>query len=190
MNTVYAAEAAKGITANVAEHATEASSSVLASLGINSTLFIFQLINFAVVALIVWFLILKPLTKKMAERQDKITASLIKAEEVDANLRKSEQKYQEKIDQAKAEAAKIIAKTHDEAKEVSENIKEKSKQEIEMLVTQAKKNIQIEKEEMISGVKEVAGELVVAAVEKILEQKIDDKKDKEMILRSLKSIKV
>lgn len=186
MNLIDIAYATEEIT----EQTADASEGVLASLGINGTLFAFQLVNFIVVALILWFLVLKPLVKKMTERQDKITASLIKAEEVDANLRKSEAKYQEKIDQAKAEAAKIMTKAYDEAKELGESIKEKSKQEIELLVTQAKKNIQIEKEEMISGVKEVAGELVVAAVEKILEQKIDDKKDKEMILRSLKNIKV
>ena len=143
----YAAE-------KVAEHAVGAGTlepvveeSVLSSLGLNPTLFIFQLINFAVVAVVIWFLILKPLTKKMSERQSTIEKSLKNAEAVEENLRKSEQKYQEKIDEAKVEAATIIEKSGMEAKELGEKMKNKSKQEIEQLIVQVKKNILIEKEE-------------------------------------------
>jgi F-type H+-transporting ATPase subunit b len=184
-----AAEKAHEVATTVASHTTEPEG-LLASLGIQPTLFVFQLINFAVVVLIIWFLILKPLTTKMTERQDKIEKGLKNAEEVEENLRKSESKYQEKIDEAKSAAAKILTTANLEAKEVGEKMKEKSKQEIELLVDQAKRNINIEKDEMITEIKVQAGELVTIALEKILEEKIDDRKDKEMILRSVKNIKV
>src|SRR3989344_6652802 len=77
---------------------------LLGSLGINSTLFIFQLINFIVVAVILWFLILKPLTKKMAERQRIIDESLDNAKKVGENLEKSEADYQKRLKQARLEA--------------------------------------------------------------------------------------
>jgi len=47
---------------------------VAASLGLNTQLFVFQLINFVIVAIILWFLILKPLIKKMEERKKIISA--------------------------------------------------------------------------------------------------------------------
>jgi len=184
------AEHTSSTITEAATHGAEVSDSVFVTLGLNPTLFVFQLINFAVVALIIWFLVLKPLTKKISERQEVIEKSLINAEEVESNLRKSEIKYQEKIDQAKSDAAGIIEKAGKEAKDQAEEIKNKSKEEIELLIKQAKKNILIEKDEMIAGIKSQAGELVVAALEKILEDKIDNKKDKEMILRSIKNIKV
>lgn len=184
MNIAYAAEAVHETT-QAAEDI-----GLLASLGINPTLFIFQLINFIVVALIIWFLILKPLTQKMTERSDKITEGLIKAEEVEANLRKSEQKYQEKIDDAKSEAAKILSQANVESLKLGEKLKIKSQKEIQLLVDQAKRNIQIEKEEMMGEVKKEAGVLITNALEKILEEKIDDIKDKEIIIRSVKNIKV
>ena len=62
MDIVHAEET----TTNTTEPAGDGG--VAASLGINGTLFVFQLINFAIVASIIWFLILKPLTKKMTER--------------------------------------------------------------------------------------------------------------------------
>ncbi len=190
MNIAYAAEVVKTIAESAEVSTVAASEGVLASLGMNPTMFIFQLINFAVVALIVWFLILKPLTKKMAERQKKIEDSLMKAEEIDVNLRQSEQKFQEKIDEAKSEAAGIMTKACAEAVDLGEKMKNKSKKEIELLVDQAKRNIIIEKEEMIMEIKKQAGELVTLALEKILEEKIDDKKDKELILKSVKNIKI
>jgi len=186
MNLVYAAEKAIEHTST----ASNASEGVLASLGINSTLFIFQLINFAVVAVIIWFLVLKPLTKKMAERQEKIEQSLSNASEVERNLKKSEQSYQEKIDEAKAGAAKILENAQKESKEIGEKMKDKSKQEIELLIDQAKRNIKIEKEEMLDEVKVYTAELVVAAMEKVLDEKMDEEKDKEIIKKSLKKIKM
>ena len=95
MTYVYASEAETAEVA-VEGHTTVASpnESVAASLGLNGQLFIFQLINFAIVAAIVWFLILKPLSKKLEERKKIIDNSLDKAKEIDSNLQMAEQKFQ------------------------------------------------------------------------------------------------
>jgi len=162
---------------------------LLASLGINGQLFTFQLINFAVVAMILWFLILKPLTSKLTERQKKIEESLDNAERVEENFKKSEKNYQSKIDEAKVEANRIVEKSSIEAEKVGGVMKEKAKEEIENLVVQAKKNINIEKEEVMEGLKKETADLIVLALEKILEVKMDDKSDKKMIEDVLKKLK-
>lgn len=155
--------------------------SVAASLGLNGQLFAFQLLNFAIVAAIVWFLILKPLTKTLEERKKIIDESLDKAKEVDSNLQMAELKFQERIDDAKSEASKVIAKAQEEGVELTEKMKGKAQKEIELVVDQAKRNIKIEKEEMMAGLREETANLVVAAVEKILEEKLDEKKDANLI---------
>lgn len=179
IDTVYAAETAEpGQDGGVA-----------ASLGINGTLFIFQLINFAIVAAIIWFLILKPLTKKMTERQKLIDDSIENSKKIQDKLSASERKYQEKIDEAKVEANKIIEKAASEAEQVAGGLKQKAKQEIEMLVDQAKRNIRIEKDEMISGLKQETAGLIVSSLEKILGERIDAKKDKGMIEEMITKLK-
>lgn len=180
---VYASEAAS----EAVEEA--ASEGVLASLGINAPLFIFQLINFAIVAVIIWFLILKPLTKKMAERQKMIDESITGAKRVQENLLKSEREYQARIDTAKVESNKIIEKTKAEADTLSESLKVKAKKEIELLVDQARRNINIEKEKMTSDLKKEAADLVVMALEKILDEKVTAEKDKKIISEMLKNLK-
>ncbi len=178
-------------TVHASEEATTeapAGQSVAASLGLNAQLFVFQLINFAIVAVILWFLILKPLTKKLAERKKIIDDSLDKAKEIDANLIMAGQKFQERIDEAKVEANKIIEKSHTQAEQLSAEMKVKAKKEIETLVMQARVKIQDEKEEVMRGIKEETSNLVVAVVEKILNEKMNDKKDKELIEESLKGM--
>ena len=68
-------------------------------------------------------------------------------------------------------------------------MKEKSKKEIELLVDQAKRNIAIERDEAFAAVKKEAGALVVAAVEKILGQAIDESTDKKIIQEAIQNIK-
>lgn len=163
--------------------------SLAASLGLNAQLFAFQLLNFAIVAAILWFLILKPLTKVLEERRKAIDESLDKAKQVETNLQMSEVKFQEKLDDAKVEANKIIEKTHTEAEKLSDSMKIKARGEIESLVEQAKKNIMAEKDEVMVGIKKETANLIVAAVEKIMNEKLDDKKDKELIEETLKGLK-
>ncbi|MBI2636919.1 MAG: hypothetical protein HYW81_01875, partial [Parcubacteria group bacterium] len=66
IDTVYASE---GVTAG-------APGGLLDSFGLDPRLFLLQLANFIIVAIILWFLILKPLTKKLSERQKVIEDSL------------------------------------------------------------------------------------------------------------------
>ena len=171
-------------------HTTEVQedSGILGSLGINSSLFLFQLLNFALVAGIVWFLILKPLTKKMEERKNLIDESLDRAKEIETNFKMSEIKFQEKLADAKKEANAIIAGAQEEAVRLQERMKQKTKDDIEALVLQAKKNIEIEKTEMQASLRKETVEIVVSAMEKILGEKIDDKKDKKFVEDILKTI--
>lgn len=195
IDTVYATtEETHEVEALVTEtHATtgheEETGGVAASLGINGQLFVFQLLNFAIVAVILWFLILKPLTKKLEERKKIINESLDKVQEVETNLMMSQQKFQEKIDEAKVEANKIIEKAYEESNVLSEEMKKKAKKEIELLVDQAKRNIQIEKEEVMDGIKKETVTLIMAVVEKVINEKMTDKKDKDFIEEMIKNSK-
>jgi ATP synthase F0 subunit b len=179
---------AEVLSESVHQPASVANESLLGSLGINGQLFIFQFINFAIVAVIIWFLILKPLVKKMSERQKMIEDSIDNAKVIETNLQMSEKKYQEKIDEAKVEANKIIENSRLEAIKLSEDMKIKAKDDIEVLVEKAKQKIKLEKEEMSEELKKETIALVALAVEKILEEKMDSESDKKLIEKSLKNI--
>lgn len=162
---------------------------VLADLGINGQLFVAQLINFALVAMVLWFLILKPLTKKMTERQKMIDESIDNAKKIQDNLNKSEKDYQHRVNQAKVEANKIMEKAVTDAGQATEDAKTNAKKEIEGLVISARKSIQHEKETMQTALKEETANFIVLALEKILSEKMDGAKDKKMIEEVLQKLK-
>jgi len=182
MNTVHATETEVENLAGESAHAEVAAAEggVAASLGLNTQLFVFQLVNFLIVALILWYLVLKPLTSKMTERKKIIDESLDRAKEIETTLALSQSKYQEIIDDAKSEAASIAEAAYAEGARLSEEMKNKTKKEIELLVDQAKRNIAIEKKEMLDAVRSEAADMVVTALEKILGEKIDAKKDHKL----------
>lgn len=179
--------------ASVSEETTQvtenASDSPLAGLGINGTLFVAQLINFTLVALILWFLILKPLTKKMSERQKMIDDSINNAKKIQENLNKSEKEYQTRIDQAKVESNKILEKAATESEVMVEEAKTNAKTEIERLVSQARDSIKAEKETMQTQLKVETANFIVLALEKILGEKVTDHSDKKLIDEVLKKLK-
>lgn len=161
----------------------------LADLGINGTLFVSQLINFALVGAIVWFLILKPLTKKMSERQKMIDESIDNAKKIQENLAKSEKEYQNRIDLAKVDANKIMEKATVAASAATEEAKATARKEIEQLVSQARKSIKAEKETMTAELKSETANFVILALEKVIGEKFDSSKDKKFIEDILQKIK-
>ena len=164
-------------------------SGVLGTLGINGSLFIFQLINFTLVAAVVWFLILKPVTKKMSERQKAIEHSLDNAKKIQDKLQQSEREYQARIDEAKVAANKIMEKNMADTQEVAASMRAKAKTEIEQAVEQAKRAIAAEKQAMRSEIKREAAELIVVALEKILPDVATGEADKKNIRSMLAAMK-
>jgi F-type H+-transporting ATPase subunit b len=170
------------------EHTAPADESVAASLGLNGQLFIFQLINFAIVGAIVWHLILKPLVKKLDERKKIIDESLDRAKEIETSYATSKAEYEATLKQAKQEANEIISQAKQEADALSAAMKAKTKEDIDGLVKQAKIKINEERENVMQEVKtEIVG-LVTLAAEKVLHEKLDDKKDQKMIHDAINSM--
>lgn len=165
------------------------SGGLLASLGIQPQLFVFQLINLAIVCLIAWHAILKPLVKKLDERRKLINDSIDKAKEIETNLAMSEQKYQGRIDEAKVAANKVLEAASVEAEQMGEKMKVKAKQDIEFLIVQAKRNIQTERDEAMGAVKSEAVGLIFSVLEKVLPEKMTSENDRKVIEEVLKGLK-
>jgi F-type H+-transporting ATPase subunit b len=182
IDNVYASEA---VHETAEAEGASSGGGILGSMGINAPLFGFQLLNFAIVFVILWFLILKPLSKKLTERQKMIDDSIENSKKIDEMLRQSEIGFQEKIDMAKSEASMILERAKTDADSLSESTKMKTREEIDALVDQAKKKINAERDQMIGDLKTETASLVIAAVEKILSEKIDENKDKKLISEAL-----
>ena len=164
-------------------------SGVLASLGLQPQLFVFQLINFVIISAILWFLILKPLVKKLEERKHIIDEGLDSAKRAQSELGMAEVRARDIIDDAKVEANKAIERGVSEAAMANEQMRKKVRADLDLLMNQAKRNIEIDKQDMRAEIRKETATLVVTAVEKILKEKFDGKKDEAFIQETLGNLR-
>jgi F-type H+-transporting ATPase subunit b len=154
---------------------------------IETNLLLAQFVNFAIVLFVLWKFAYKPILKTLNDRTKKIEKGVKDAETASKKLGEMTEKEKEVLVKARKEAQEIIKKSEGEAKKNAENIILTAKEQNEKMIGDAKKMIEQEKGKMLGEVKsEIAG-LVVAATEKIIHEKLDEKKDKELIERIVKS---
>lgn len=154
---------------------------LLQNLGINGKLLLAQIVNFFVLLWVLKKFAYKPVLEVLEERKDKIEKGLKDAEKSQKKLTEIEEKEKKVLKKARQEAQRIIGKAEEQAKKSGEGIIIESKQKVEKLVSDAKKNIREEKQKMLTEVKAEVIDLVALATDKIVGEKINEGKDKEII---------
>lgn len=164
----------------------EAAGGPVGALGINLKLFIAQLINFAVILFVLWRWAYRPLLKVMHERQKTIQDSLDNAKKIETRLGQAEQEYQEKIRAARKEAVAIMQQTEQDAAAFAAAMKEKTEGDVAKLVAAAKTSIAGEKETAVREVRAHAAGLITSAIEKVLGETMDEKRQEALVAQFLK----
>lgn len=167
---------------------TAQATSPVAVLGLNWQLFVAQLINFAVILFILWKWVFTPVAKKLQERTDRIEKAMRDQASTEKEKQDFEKWKQEQMVNTRHEASVIIGKAQTDAITTKDEILKQAKEEQLKLVDQGKKQIEQEKNLAMQSAKSELADIVTQAAEKILRQKLDGNKDKELIKESLKSI--
>lgn len=152
---------------------------------VDSKLLLAQAINFGIVFAVLYFFALKPIIKVMGERTKKIEKSLADAEKIEEKLKQTKEEYNAVMAQAKKEANIILEKANMAAEENKKEMVIKAKEEIGQVINQEKANMQTEKANTLKELKKEVAGLVAIALEKILEEKLDIKKQKEIIKKMI-----
>jgi F-type H+-transporting ATPase subunit b len=169
-------------------HETAAAPTGLASLGINLPLFVAQLVNVAIILVVLRMWVFKPLAKVLEDRRKKIEDGLKNAKEADDKLKHAQEKQDEMMSEARKEARQIIddAKSKGEAERAKQV--EQTKRDMDAQVEEAKSKIVAERAAALETVrKEVAG-LVVAATKKVSMVELDEKAHKSAVDQAIKEL--
>ena len=149
-------------------------------------LLIAQVVNFAIVFAVLYWLAFKPLAKVMAERTAKITKGLDDAKKVEEKLVRTQEEFNKTMTEAKKQANVILEKAAVDADARKQEMIERAKEEIGQIINQEKQKMQADKATTLKEIKREVADLVVMAVEKILGEKVDARKDKEIIKKMIK----
>ncbi len=161
------------------------SAGVLGSLGIDGKIFLAQLVNVSVVMFVMWKWVYRPLLKVMDERAKKIEKGLADAAESAALKQRAEADKDQVILEARLKAKSIIEEAQAAALVQGEAMIGKAKAEVEKIVVQGREQLQRSKAVMMDEAKNELGDLLVLAVAKVANEKLDAKKDEELIKKSL-----
>lgn len=162
---------------------------LIKSLGLDYKILIAQFINFIVLIFVLYKFGYQPMLKFLDDRRKKIEEGVVNAEKAQAKLEELSEKEKKIIKDAKKEALVILEKAKNQAEEKRKELITKAKQEIATIINDEKAKIKQEKAELVNEVKKEVGELVVFALEKVIDKKVDKSQDKKIIEEIVTNLK-
>lgn len=154
---------------------------VLAKLGVDWKLLLAQAVNFVVLLWVLRRYAYQPMLDFLEKRTVRIEKGLQDAEAAQAKLVEMEVKEKEVLAAAHTEAKSIIARAEESAKKRDAERTLETEAKVKRLLEEATNKIREEKDRALSGAKAEIGELVMLSVEKILREKIDTSKEKDLL---------
>lgn len=155
--------------------------SIINTFHVDLKIIIAQVVNFGIVLAVLYFYALKPLSKLMKERSEKIAKGIDDAKTNAEILNNTKDKYEEALTKARKEADKIFQEGKKEAEEKKVLMLEKAKDEVAIMIENGKKNLENEKIKMVKEATEEITSLSVKIAEKILGKNIDGHFDQKTI---------
>lgn len=169
-----------------AVEAPEEKASLFASLGIDWRALLLQFLAFLVLVWLLGKYVYPPLVKAIDAREKTIAESVAAATQAEARAAESQKEIQKLLKDARSEADGILARSHAEATAQVAQAEEKAKARADQIVKDAHVQLQADVAKARVALKQDTAALVALATEKIIHEKVDSKKDAELIDRALK----
>ena len=155
----------------------------------DSGLLFWMTIVFIVVFLILWKWGFPVIVKMVNDRKEYIDGSLKKAREANEKLANIQKEGELLLQQAREQQSKILKEASDTRDAIVEKAQEKARDEGARIVSDARTEIENEKQAAISEIRNQVAELSVQIAEKILREKLKgDKEQNELIDRLLDEV--
>lgn len=142
--------------------------------GVTWPTLIAQIVNFILVAGVLYKFAVKPIAATLEERQQKIAEGLQYAEEMKAQLAQAERERAEKVKDAAAQAQRILSESREQSKEIIEQKTQEAAAQAESIIRKASEATELERQKMLSEVRQEAARLVVATTGKVLSRDLSD----------------
>jgi F-type H+-transporting ATPase subunit b len=142
--------------------------------GVELPTLIAQMVNFCIVALVLYKFAVKPIAATLEERQQKIADGLQYAEEMKVQLAAADRERAEKIKEAAVAAQSILAESREQSKEMIEQKTQEAAAQAEAIIRKASEATELERQKMLSDVRQEVARLVVATSATVLSRDLSD----------------
>lgn len=162
------------------------SSSGIGALGVNGQTFLIQLITFIIALLVLRQWAFKPIIKVMNERRETIEKGVKLGEQMEKEKAELEDKATKMLHETRQQADGIIAGAQETARQTVRDAEDKAREKATGILKEAEDRLAQDAARVRREIeKDVVG-LVADATEVIVHEKVDAKKDAELIDRALR----
>jgi F-type H+-transporting ATPase subunit b len=140
-------------------------------------LLFWMLISFGLVLFVLAKYAWNPILKGIKNREKTIESALLSAEKVKQEMTKLQADNEKILAEARLERDKLIKEARVIKEKLIEESKTQAQQEAQKIIAAARTSIENEKKSAIKEIKDKVAELSVMVAEKILKEKLTEKKD-------------
>jgi len=164
-------------------------SELINQLGVDWRLLLAQVVNFLLLFWLIKRFAFKPLGEFLNKRQRAIQKGLEDAQEAGQDREKLRALRGELRVKAEKEAETILQEARVKGIKEYDAIMAKAQEKLNEFSKKARAQLAREKDRSLQEAKKELASLVVAATEKVLQERVDEKKDREIVERALREIK-
>jgi F-type H+-transporting ATPase subunit b len=147
--------------ASIGSDIAETGKSTAERFGLDTHMFIAQVISFCIVAFLLYRFAYHPILAMLAERRQRIAESLANAEKIKAELARTETLQREALEKANVHASKLIEEARTAAAQVREQETQKAISAAEQIIAKAREAAAQDHARMLAELKREVGRLVV-----------------------------
>jgi len=162
------------------------SSSGIGALGFDGKAFLIQLITFVIALLVLRKYAFKPIVKILRERRDLIESGVRIGEEMKKSEVELEAKVEQTLHEARQTADEIIAGAQETGRQTVREAEDKARDKAAEILTDAESRIVSDTARARQALEKELVNLISDATEVIIDEKVDAKKDAQLIEKALK----
>lgn len=147
-----------------------------------------QLVNFAIVAGVLWYFALKPIMAAMARRTKIIEQGIRDAQASETMAAQAKADYEDLIRDARREATEIVARAQEQAEQKAAATLEATRADVRTIVQEGKVQLARDREQLMRDARTELADLVTRAVKAVVPDLVDRKTDRKLIEQAIKHI--
>jgi F-type H+-transporting ATPase subunit b len=157
----------------------------LEALGINLGFLISQIVNFTLLAVLLYFVAYKPILRMLDERSARIKKGLEDAETASKRAAEMEQEFEQRMVEARKEGQEIIAQATQMSEKARQDILETAREESRAQIEKAKDEIARERELAMAELRQQVADLSLTISEKVIGEALDEQSQRRLIAEFL-----
>jgi F-type H+-transporting ATPase subunit b len=153
----------------------------LEALGINLGYLLSQIVNFTLLAVLLYFVAYKPILRMLDERSARIKKGLDDAEIASKRAAEMEQEFERRVAEARREGQEIIAQATQVSEKSRQEILDRAREEAQAQIQKAREEISRERDQAMSELRQQVADLSVTISEKVLGATLDEQRQRQLI---------